>query len=41
MSEQDELPQDDEAPFCTCNEIPTIEESDWGVCHCCGKPLLD
>lgn len=30
---------EDEAPYCTCDLEPTIEESDWGVCDCCGKPL--
>lgn len=30
---------DDESSFCTCNAMPSIEESDWNKCDSCGKPL--
>ena len=28
-------------PYCGCGNSPTIDESDWGVCSSCGKPLPD
>lgn len=37
-SEQDDLPEDD-WPYCQCDNWLTVEESDWGACMCCGKPL--
>lgn len=40
--EQNELAaecDEDEGPYCSCDLEPTIDESDWGVCDCCGKPL--
>ena len=29
----------DDGLFCACDLEPTVEESDWGVCQCCGKAL--
>jgi hypothetical protein len=26
-------------PYCECDLEPTIEEFEWGICDCCGKPL--
>lgn len=37
--ELDSLFDEDDYPYCTCDLEPTVEESDWGVCDCCGKPI--
>lgn len=41
MIEADELDDLDESdgPYCACDLEPTIDETDWGICQCCGKPL--
>ncbi len=39
LGELDELFDEDEWPYCACNLDLTIEEMDWGVCGCCGKPI--
>lgn len=39
VDELDELFDEEDWPYCTCNLEPTIEEFDWGVCDCCGKPI--
>ncbi len=31
---------DDDTPYCNCNDQPMIDELDEGYCFCCGKPLL-
>jgi len=27
------------SPYCECDLEPTIEESDWGICDHCGRPI--
>lgn len=39
--QEEELDEyESDSPYCECNEIPTIEEEEWNVCMCCGKPLF-
>lgn len=37
-----EIEMEDDAedwPYRECDLEPTIEEFDWGICDCCGKPF--
>ena len=32
--------EDDDSPYCECNEIPTEDEDASNTCASCGKPLF-